>query len=187
MELQTDYCHWCEAEITRTQGELKLAWLDADDSATCMFHPANWNPSTLKSTDESAPHQTIEEVHAIVKAEYYRQQALRRKQPLRSVNDNVVAIAKNAQRTSRKAAEKLEPNAGTMRAEIWLAIKNNNGLTDYELETLLRGKHQTVSASRRSLVIDGWIVDSGMTRKNAQGNECIVWVVNRSATQGVLL
>jgi hypothetical protein len=36
--------------------------------------------------------------------------------------------------------------------------------------------HQTISASRRSLVIDGWLMDSGQTRKNQSGNDCIVWV-----------
>jgi hypothetical protein len=65
-----------------------------------------------------------------------------------------------------------------MRRIIYDTIKANNdyGYTDYELETVLRGKHQTLSALRRSLVIDGWIVDSGRTRKNPQGNECIVWL-----------
>ena len=50
------------------------------------------------------------------------------------------------------------------------------GRTDNELEIVLHGKHQTISASRRSLVLDGWVVDSGKTRKNQQGNDCIVWV-----------
>ena len=57
---------------------------------------------------------------------------------------------------------------------------------DSNLEIVMGGKHQTISALRRSLVIDGWIVDSGRTRINNQGNDCIVWVEKDEAFSGVL-
>lgn len=181
---QISECHWCANQIERSAPSFSWrvvgkTWLDS-----CSFHPVAWDEAEFKETGNKAGHMTTQEVYDLVRNEFLRRKA---QLPTRNITDNVVSIAKRAQRTSRKAAEKLEPTAGTMRAEIWLAIKNNHGLTDYELETLLGGKHQTVSASRRSLVIDGWIVDSGTTRKNAQGNDCIVWIINTSLSQGVLL
>ena len=189
-QIVNDECHWCESAIARPTTSLPVnpfRWSDDMDSIICLFHPANFDARTLTATGETAYHQTMEEVHDIIIAEFHRQKAQLAKKPLHAVRDNVVSVARRAQRTSRQAAEKLEPSAGTIRAAVWQAIKDNQGMTDYELETLLRGKHQTISASRRSLVLDGWIVDSGMTRKNPQGNDCIVWVINVSLSQGVLL
>ena len=82
------------------------------------------------------------------------------------------------QQTSRQAGLNILPRTGTIRRLVYDQVKANNdyGMTDHELEMVLRGKHQTISASRRSLVVDGWIVDSGKTRKNPQGNDCIVWI-----------
>lgn len=181
---QISECHWCANQIERSAPEFVWQVVGRNWQKDCSFHPIAWDEAEFKETGLTAGHMTTQEVYDLVRNEFVRRKSL---QPSRPITDNVVSIAKRAQRTSRKAAEKLQPSAGTMRYEIWLAVKNNNGLTDYELETLLRGKHQTVSASRRSLVIDGWLVDSGFTRKNTQGNDCIVWVINRSLTQGALL
>lgn len=184
LRLQHSECHWCEEPISRSAPQFK--WFTLDENADCVFHPIAWDEERFESTNLKAPHMTTLEVHAIIKAEALRRQTMS-SQPLRAIRDNVVVVSKRAQRTSRQAAERLEPNAGTIRYQVYSAIKDNNGLTDSELETLLRGKHQTVSASRRSLVLDGFIIDSGRTRKNAQGNECIVWQINTNLTQGVLL
>lgn len=185
MELLKDSCHWCEEELTRPSNF--LPWVGEQDNFVCLFHPANFDAIKMEATGETCYHQTMEEVYSIIVQHYHTQKALRNKEPLRAVGANVVSISKRASRTSREAAEKIEPKAGTIRYQIYSAIKDNNGLTDYELETLLRGKHQTISASRRSLVLDGWLIDSGRTRKNPQGNECIVWIVAFGAAQGVLL
>lgn len=93
------------------------------------------------------------------------------------INDNVVYVANYASNTSRKAAEKVLPKTGTMRRKIYEAIQNHGGLADFEIEALLNGKHQSISAGRRGLVIDKFIMDSGKVRKNDGGNECTVWVV----------
>jgi hypothetical protein len=177
MELLEDECHWCETRITRPSEN--LLWVDDYESADCEFHPAAFNAWILKSTGKSAPHQPIQTVHAIIIEDYERKALQRDKtQRLRAVDSNTVSTSKWGQGTSRNAAAKILPSTGTMRRIIYDTIKANNdyGYTDYELETVLRGKHQTLSALRRSLVIDGWIVDSGRTRKNPQGNECIVWL-----------
>ena len=190
-QLVEDYCHWCEGRVSRPTTDAPInpfMWIDEEDSAVCLFHPANFDARNMTATGETAFHQTIEDVHDIIIEDHYRKKERRAHKPLRAVQDNSVIVAKNARATSRAAAEKIEPNSGTIRYQIYKAIKDRNGLTDFELETLLQGKHQSVSASRRSLVVDGWVVDSGITRKNSQGNDCIVWVVNRVAlTQGVLL
>ena len=95
---------------------------------------------------------------------------------MNQINDQVVYVANYAGKTSRDAAEKILPKTGTMRRKIYELINNYGGLADFEIERLLDMKHQTVSAGRRGLVIDGFIVDSGKTRKNESGNECTVWI-----------
>lgn len=93
------------------------------------------------------------------------------------IDDNIVYVANYASKTSRQAAEKVLPKTGSMRRAIYEAIVNHNGLADFEIEALLKGKHQSVSAGRRGLVIDNFIVDSGKTRRNESGNDCTVWVI----------
>jgi len=97
---------------------------------------------------------------------------------MRSIDDNYVLIAHNASETSRKAAEKVLPRSGTMRRIIYDTIMNYGGLADFELENILRAKHQSVSAARRSLVLDGLLVETGHTRKNESANECTVWKIS---------
>lgn len=96
---------------------------------------------------------------------------------MNKIEDNVVYVANYAGKTSRDAATKVLPKTGTMRRQILSLIAQHGGLADFEIEKLLNMKHQTVSAGRRGLVIDGFIVDSGKTRKNESGNECTVWNV----------
>lgn len=175
MELQNDQCFWCESVITRPSNT--LPWIDEDNMARCLFHPANWSQKTMTSTEENANHQTSEQVSTIVVGDYFRVKALREKRPLRAVDDNVVLVSNKAQRTSRLAAEGILPRTGTMRRRVHDLVLSSlsTGVTDDELEESLGGKHQSISACRRSLVIDGYLVDSGRTRKNRVGNECIVW------------
>ena len=92
------------------------------------------------------------------------------------IDDQVVYVANYASDTSRNAAQKVLPKTGTIRRQVMDLVYIHNGLADFELEELMNGKHQTISASRRSLVIDGFLIDSGKTRKNAQGNECTIWI-----------
>jgi hypothetical protein len=96
---------------------------------------------------------------------------------MKTIDDNIVYIANYASKTSRMAGEKMLPKSGTNRRAIYEAVAAHNGLADFEIEALLGGKHQTISAGRRALVIDNFLQDSGTTRKNEVGNECTVWVV----------
>jgi len=56
------------------------------------------------------------------------------------------------------------------------------GLTDDQLEQVTKGLHQTVSASRRGLVLKGLVKDSGKRRATRTGRPAVVWI----ATQQVI-
>lgn len=187
LNLIEDTCTWCETRITRPSEN--MMWVCDYESAECDFHPISWNSLTLAPTGNHGPHQTKQEMENIVKHHWAKAVLARDKTfRLRSVDSNVVATSHRSQRTSRTAGNNLLPHSGTIRRLVYEQIKEQReyGRTDNELETVLHGKHQTISASRRSLVLDGWIVDSGKTRKNAQGNECIVWVENSQIFSEVL-
>lgn len=175
MKLIKDECYWCESPVTRPS--VNLPWIDDYESADCEFHPYAFDSSTLKRTGETAPHQTISEVHEII-SEYSRIKKLQRDktQRIRAVDDNAVVTSLKSQRTSSKAASNVLPRTGSIRRQIFDLIQNHGGLSDDALENIMQGKHQTISASRHSLVRDGWLIDSGRTAKNASGNDCIVWV-----------
>lgn len=180
-----DRCYWCEMPIFKTAPNTD--WIH--DSAlgrfeTCSFHPIAFDIVKHSQTGQKAPHQTEQEVHLIIKSDYFRNKH-KQNQPLRKVDDNVIMLRNNAKSTSRKAAEKVLPKTGSIRRAVFDFIIANGGATDYQLEAYLNGKHQTISASRRSLVVDGLLVDSGRTVKNAAGNDCIVWVT-ASMLQGQL-
>jgi hypothetical protein len=176
MELIMDECYWCESPISRPSAN--LLWIDDYESADCEFHPYAFDSVTLKPTGESAPHQPIGEVYEII-SEYQRIKKLQRDKTtrLRAVDSNVVMRSNKSQRTSSNAAERFLPRSGTVRRRLYEHLVKCGGRTDYELEKEFGISHQTISASRRSLVVDGWIIDSGETRKNLSGNDCIVWVV----------
>lgn len=186
LELEWLKCFWCSAPISRPHPS--MPWIDDYESSSCDYHPYAWDIWEQKLTHKVAPHQVETEVHTIVREAHERKLALRERQPLRAVEDNVVNIAKKARQTSRLAAENFLPRSGTMRRKLHDIIFNAgfDGLTDEELERLVGGKHQTISACRRSLVIDGYVEDSGRTRKNSGGEKCIVWVHKDKAYSEVL-
>ena len=186
MELMVDGCYWCRTRISRPS--VNMLWICDYESSSCEAHPVAYDMATLKPTDEWAPHQTKQEVAEIIRRNHYITMAQRSGKYIRQVDDNVVLISKKAQNTSRKSAEKVLPNTGSIRRKVYDTIKSNDGYgyTDYELENVLKSSHQTVSASRRSLVIDGFLVDSGKTRKNENRNDCIVWVTVNEFSNGML-
>ena len=180
-----DKCYWCQTRITRPSD--KMLWICDYESSNCENHPVMYGVSPLHAEDW-APHQTRQEVEEIIKRNYYITKAQRSGKDIREVGDNVVMISKKAQSTSRKSAEKVLPHTGSIRRLVYekIASSNEHGYTDYELETILQGSHQTISASRRSLVLDGFLIDSGKTRKNQNDNDCIVWVNANQFSNGML-
>ena len=80
--------------------------------------------------------------------------------------------------TSVKAMEKAWGRTGSQRRLIFEAVKASGsyGMTDYELEDYLKLDGNSVRPGRKSLERDGWLIDSGKTRPNKNGNHCIVWI-----------
>lgn len=90
---------------------------------------------------------------------------------------NEVIVARYAQGTSIAAAMKHYPKSGSTRLKIleFIIGRGFNGATDQEIEYTLHMDGNTVRPSRGLLVKHGFIVDSGLTRENKNGNPCIVW------------
>lgn len=171
--MQSESCHWCNNLLKSFDG----IWFDNYGQENCKFHPVAHDLKTAQGTGKLHKHETEYEVY-----EYVRELKRRPWLNVREIDDNVVILSSRSKSTSRKAAEKMLPRSGSMRREIYDLVQRADGLTDYELEGILQGKHQTVSASRRSLVIDGFLTDSGRTRKNEVGNDCIVWEITMKKT-----
>ena len=96
-----------------------------------------------------------------------------------SLVHNKVIIARNAQQTSIDAAHNAYPKSGTMRLNIYEYIVRQGlrGATDQEIQKNLQLSGDTVRPSRITLQKDGLVIESGDRRKNANGNECIVWQI----------
>lgn len=93
------------------------------------------------------------------------------------VERNIVIMGK--QQTSRAAAERMYFESGTWRKKVYdfMVMKGFDGATDQELQDHFNKSGDTIRPTRVSLVRDNIIMDSGRTRSNGSGNQCIVWVV----------
>lgn len=176
MLITNDDCYWCEEKLTRTSDF--LPWVGEHENFVCLFHPANFDSIKMEATGETCYHQTMEEVHNIIIKHYHTQKALRAKEPLRAVADNAVIVAKKARTTSRAAAESILPKSGTIRNRVYRYFvgRGEFGATDDEAQDFLQIDGNTFRPTRKTLVDDGYLVDSGGTRKNVNGNDCVVWI-----------
>ena len=92
------------------------------------------------------------------------------------VERNVASVGARHPETSHAAAARSLPATGSKRRMIMDAIRENGGLCDWELERKFDWKHESASAARRSLVVDGWLEDSGKRKQVPDtGNAAIVW------------
>lgn len=93
------------------------------------------------------------------------------------VDRNVAPVGAEHPVTSQQAAARTLPTTGSKRKMIIDAVRENGGMCDWELERQFDWKHESASAARRSLVVDGWLEDSGRTKPVPDtGNAAIVWV-----------
>lgn len=85
-------------------------------------------------------------------------------------------------KTSKAAAESMKPKAASLRSQVLSFIEDKRvwGATDDEIEVALGLRHQTASARRRELVLEGLVCDSGTQRKTRSGRSATVWVVDRT-------
>lgn len=96
---------------------------------------------------------------------------------MKPIDENRIVVARNAQRTSRAAAEGVYPKTGTLRRRVYEYFYSRGlvGATDEEAQDTLHIDGNTLRPTRGSLVKDGYLIDTGTTRKNAKGHDCIVW------------
>lgn len=86
-------------------------------------------------------------------------------------------VRKDAPETSKAIVDKIR--TGTLQQVMLDAFRNKayvfGGATDDEMERFLGRSHQSVSATRNTLVRKGYLVDSGHRRPTRSGNQAIVW------------
>lgn len=100
-------------------------------------------------------------------------------QSIAPVERNTAPVGRHHPVTAKAAAARALPSTGTKRRLIYDLIAEKDGLCDWELEHAFGWKHESASAARRSLVRDGWLIDSGRTRKVPDtGNAAIIWIIN---------
>ena len=86
--------------------------------------------------------------------------------------------------TSEAAGASMAGAAGILRVRIyqWLAQQGAYGATDFEIEAAFKLAHQSASARRRELVINGECWDSGHTRLNiVTSRRATAWTTIRPA------
>ena len=67
----------------------------------------------------------------------------------------------------------------------FLVDRMDQGATDQEMQFALKMSGDTLRPTRGKLLKEGLIYDSGTTRKNENGNDCIVWVVSTISQTGL--
>ena len=82
------------------------------------------------------------------------------------------------QRTSLEALLAVEAHIGSINRAVYAYIESRgvDGATDQEIESVTHIDGNSVRPSRGSLVKMRLVIDSGRTRPNAKGNNCIVWM-----------
>lgn len=89
--------------------------------------------------------------------------------------------------TSVAALNKAMPKRDSYRERVlrYMNDQQERGATDQEMQKALGMAGDTLRPTRLSLVRDKIITDSGQTRQNENGNECIVWVVSSFNQMGM--
>jgi len=82
--------------------------------------------------------------------------------------------------TSLAAAVRNFPRAGTQRRRVFdLLAANPDGFTDHEMQDMLQMNPSTQRPRRIELVEQGWVVDSGITRRTPSGDKAAVWAMRK--------
>ena len=89
--------------------------------------------------------------------------------------------------TSIQAQIKAVPRMSSYKARVYQFLVDcmERGATDQEMQIALKMSGDTLRPTRGKLLKDGFIYDSGKTRQNSNGNECIVWVVSTIEQIGI--
>ena len=89
--------------------------------------------------------------------------------------------------TSKMAAIRQEPRAGTQRAILLdhFKLRDSYGATDEEQQDRFQMNPSTPRPRRVELVNQGWIKDSGRTRATRSGAQAVVWVLSEPPIQAI--
>lgn len=89
--------------------------------------------------------------------------------------------------TSIQAQIKVAPHKSALQTRVYQYLVDcmERGATDQEMQSVLKMSGDTLRPTRGKLLKDGLIYDSGKTRTNENGNECIVWVVSTIEQTGL--
>ena len=90
------------------------------------------------------------------------------------------AFSHNSTDTSAEAGASMNTHVGRLARqcfdEIGAVYRNGGvGLTVDQLEQVMHGKHQTISARVNELRNKGWLADAGIKRPTRSGRPAIVW------------
>jgi hypothetical protein len=82
--------------------------------------------------------------------------------------------------TSQNAVKKARAASGSRRKLVFDLIKRHRemGLCDHEIIDLTGLSPNTARPTRVTLMKDGFVVNSGRTRKTPEGNDAIVWIAD---------
>jgi hypothetical protein len=94
-----------------------------------------------------------------------------------AIDRNVTIVGR--QRTSQAAAEKFHGKSGGWRQQLYWYLQDCgfDGATDQQMQEHFGKSGDTIRPTRVSLVRDKLVIDSGRTRANDSGNQCIIWMV----------
>jgi len=83
--------------------------------------------------------------------------------------------------TSRDAWLQNEPAANSQRRFVLDLLRQypRGGLTDHEMQNLLRMNPSTQRPRRIELVEGGFVIDSGHTRLTPSGRRAVVWAIKK--------
>ena len=81
------------------------------------------------------------------------------------------------QKTSRDAYDSVNRGDWSMKDKVYNLIRDFEVLSCEEAEIILNGKHQSISATIRHLVLKGLVEDSGGTTENTSGRQAILWKI----------
>lgn len=84
----------------------------------------------------------------------------------------------NGTPTSNEAATRIEPSAGTLRAQVlaYLRERGNAGATDEEMQTALTMNPSTQRPRRIELEKLGLVLRTAQTRKTASGRSAVIFI-----------
>lgn len=89
-------------------------------------------------------------------------------------------VRKDAPETSKAIVDKIR--GGSLQDKMLFQYQasskryGGDGFTDDEMEQIMGRTHQSVSATRNTLMRKGYLVDSGVRRRTRSGNDAIVYV-----------